>query len=113
MTRSGNTLTLSEPAMPDPGVKWSILQANVIGRPISQPFPGNLIHFKEKTMDMFEQEGKKRLNTISSKPFLSKPKNHAIINENYRMLPRLLEMYVNVRLPTARQYGLYSVAHSM
>lgn len=64
-------------------------------------------------MDMFEQEGKKRLNTISSKPFLSKPKNHAIINENYRMLPRLLEMYVNVRLPTARQYGLYSVAHSM
>ena len=79
VTRFGKTLTLSERAMPDPGVKWSILQENVIGRPISQPFPGNPIHFKEKTMDMFEQEGKKRLNTISSKSFLSKPKNHAIL----------------------------------
>lgn len=75
----GNTLTSSEWAMPDPGVKLSIPPVNVILRHISQPFPGNQIHSKEKTTDKFEQEGEKRLNTVwvCSKPFLSQPKQES------------------------------------
>lgn len=45
--------------MPDPGLKRNILQVNAILRHILQLFPGNQIHFNEKTMDKLEQEENK------------------------------------------------------